>query len=212
MPGIASDSPSLLSASSQKFVNNATELVELLQPETYQESLLLSIPVFQQGLLWGQPRFGHPEGQICLHIREVLNNINKINCLTEADRNKLRIIALAHDTFKFAEDKNKPRDWSKHHGRLARQFMENHTQDNTILDIIEIHDDAFYAWLSSRQQEPPREKKWQTLEQIQKKMGSNLQLYYLFFKCDTLTGDKTRAPLLWFEKQLSQIEIVEFDS
>ena len=34
----------------------------LLQPESDLEKLLLTLPEFQQGLRWGEPRFGHPEG------------------------------------------------------------------------------------------------------------------------------------------------------
>jgi hypothetical protein len=39
-------------------------------------------------------------------------------------------------------------------------------------------------------------------------MGYCRQMYYLFFKCDTQTGDKTQAPLKWFEQNVSGIDIV----
>ena len=39
-------------------------------------------------------------------------------------------------------------------------------------------------------------------------MNYCLQLYYLFFKCDTQTGDKTQAPLKWFEREVPGIEVM----
>jgi hypothetical protein len=38
------------------------------------------------------------------------------------------------------------------------------------------------------------------IEKFFERAGANLRLYYLFFKCDTQTGDKTQAPLRWFEE------------
>ncbi|MBN8527534.1 MAG: hypothetical protein J0M02_19550, partial [Planctomycetes bacterium] len=40
------------------------------------------------------------------------------------------------------------------------------------------------------------------LESLLERMNYCLQLYYLFFKCDTQSGDKTQAPLKWFEKTI----------
>jgi len=39
-------------------------------------------------------------------------------------------------------------------------------------------------------------------------MEDCMQLFYLFFKCDTLTGDKTLAPLTWFEEHVTGIDLV----
>ena len=50
----------------------------LLRPETDLERRLLAQPDFQRGLHWGLPRFGHPEGKILYHIREVLDNVDKL--------------------------------------------------------------------------------------------------------------------------------------
>ena len=48
---------------------------ELIKAETALELQLINEPEFRKGLIWGTPRFGHPEGTIVLHINEVLNNI-----------------------------------------------------------------------------------------------------------------------------------------
>ncbi|MCB0524994.1 MAG: HD domain-containing protein [Lewinellaceae bacterium] len=186
----------------------ANKLESLLQPETGLERALLMDTSFQKGLLWGLPRFGHPEGTVALHVREVLDNINLISGLSSENRQALRLIALAHDTFKYLEDRSRPRDWSKHHGLLARRFMEDYTSDKLVLDIIETHDDAYYTWLAERRNSSSR-----NLSGLLDRIGYCLQLYYLFFKCDTQTGDKTQAPLRWFEQKklpFDQVKIKDY--
>lgn len=174
-------------------------LESLLQPESELERALITIPVFRRGLLWGEPRFGHPEGSVALHVHEVLENISLIPGLSPNDRAQLRLVALAHDAFKYAEDRSRPRDWSKHHGLLARHFMAQFT-DRAVLDLLETHDDAYYHWLSKHRNPMPK-----PFSPLLEKVGYCIQLYYLFFKCDTQTGDKTQAPLRWFESQVEEI-------
>jgi hypothetical protein len=188
--------------------DDLTALVALLKPETALERSFLEAPEFRHGLLWGEPRFGHPEGQVALHVREVLDNIDKIPGLSSLYRTQLRLIAWSHDTFKYAEDRSRPRDWSKHHGILARRFMEKYTQDEAVLDIIAFHDDAYYAWLNARHDSPQADMEQKSLKSLFAKIGYCIQLYYLFFKCDTQTGDKTQASLKWFEKNIEGIEYV----
>ena len=109
------------------------------------ERALLQDEEFIRGLHWGVPRYGHPEGQIYRHIREVFENIDKLE-LPTSTRSRLRLITLAHDTFKFKEDKGFPRNWQKHHGVLGRQYLEQFTKDKAILDITELPDQAYYSW------------------------------------------------------------------
>lgn len=183
-------------------------LESLLLPETSLERTLLQQEPFINGLMWGEPRFGHPEGRVALHVREVLDNINRIPNLQTDQRRQLRIIAYAHDTFKYAEDRSRPRDWSRHHASLARKYLEKFTDDTIVLDIVESHDDAFYAWLCTRHQLASPDGRVVTLEDLQQRLAHCLQIFYLFFKCDTQTGDKTQAPLKWFEETAVGIEVV----
>lgn len=178
-----------------------------LQPETDLERQLIHNAEFQEGLLWGVPRYGHPEGEVYKHIREVLDNVDRlpIDLLT---RQKLRIITFLHDTFKHREDKRRPRDWSKHHAMLARQFAGRYIDDRGILDIIELHDEAYYCWRMKHLYYLP-EAGAHRLRKLLARIDDQLQLYYLFFKCDTCTGDKNPAPLRWFERTVPGIEIVE---
>lgn len=185
----------------------------VLKPETDLEKALLNSTKFCEGLFWGKPRYGHPEGKVLYHIREVLANIDRLHLITADDnlRTQLRIIAFAHDTFKHLEDttRGKARDWSKHHSIIARQFMEAYTSDEQVLEVIELHDEAYYCWRLKMLYNKVNEGNIR-LAKFKERIKDNIQLYYLFFKCDTKTGDKTQSPLYWFEKNMEGVEIINF--
>jgi len=184
--------------------NYGAQHLELLQPETPLEWRLLQDETFCEGLNWGRPRFGHPEGKVYRHIREVLDNIDALG-VRGCTRERLRLIAFSHDTFKYREVRGFPRDWARHHGMLARRYMEAWTNDQAVLDILELHDEAFYAWRCIFVYRMPQKGK-QRLQRLLHRVKECLQLYYLFFKCDTETGDKKQAPLNWFEQAVPNID------
>jgi len=187
---------------------NKVNYIAELKPEDDLELALLNDPEFISGLDWGLPRYGHPEGEVYRHISEVLDNIDKIK-LDPESRRILRIIAFAHDTFKHIEHKGNPRDWSRHHSVLAAQYLSKYTDNKIILDITELHDEAYYSWRMEYLYHQYDEGQAR-LKKLLQRIGDNIQLYYLFFKCDTRTGDKTQAPVMWFEQTIRKIEIVEF--
>lgn len=190
----------------QEASHGSIDMEAELRPETDLERRMLQEEEFAVGLLWGVPRYGHPEGEIYKHVKEVLANIDRLHIGADC-RLKLRLITFAHDTFKHLEDKSYPRDWSKHHGVYARRFMEKFTDNPAVLDIVELHDEAYYVWRMMHLYHQPH-KGAARLEKLLTRLGENLRLYYLFFKCDTLTGDKNPAPLKWFEQTIPEIEIV----
>lgn len=184
-------------------------IIKLLQPQTHLEKHLLSVAEFRKGLFWGKPRFGHPEGMVIYHIKEVLDNIHKLQ-VDDDTREQLRTIAYSHDTFKYLEEKiGKGPDRSNHHSVLARKFMEDYITDQNVLDVIEYHDEAYYCWrlqhLYNRKEEGTAR-----MNEMLSKLNGSIQLFYLFFKCDTKTGDKIQAPLHWFENTVDRIEVVKF--
>ena len=117
---------------------------QLLAPENAMEKRLLQHPEFNQGLNWGIPRYGHPEGKVGLHIREVLDNIDRLT-ISDQDRENLRLIAYIHDTFKFEENKTPRENRTRHHGVIARQFLQEIAPSHLVLDIVEFHDEAFFG-------------------------------------------------------------------
>jgi hypothetical protein len=72
--------------------------------------------------------------------------------------------------------------------------MEQYTDNQQILNLIELHDEAYYIWKSG---DELRQKN--RVERLFNRLGDDLQLFYAFFKCDTQTGDKTQVPISWFE-------------
>lgn len=189
-------------------MSNELFIEHLLQPETPLEEEIMKHPEWRKGVVWGKPRFGHPEGEVLFHIREVLDNVDKLQ-LDTLTRRRLRIITLTHDTFKFKEDRGFPRDWSKHHAVYAKNFTRLFTIDKPTLDVIELHDEAFYSWRMIFLRNGKNEGK-ERFQQLLKRIGEHRQLYYLFFKCDTRTGDKMLDPLYWLERTWKGIEVVDF--
>ena len=187
-------------------MTNSIDLTVELRPETELERRLLVQKQVQEGMFWGVPRYGHPEGEVYKHVKDVLANIDKLS-ISASEREKLRIIAIIHDTFKFQEDKSRPRNWRRHHAVLARDFMRDFTNDQILLNFIQYHDEAYYIWRDTAvYQETDRAAL--RMERLLEKIGGNNQLYYLFFKCDSETGDKNPAPILWVEANFPGVKPV----
>jgi hypothetical protein len=176
---------------------NEKEIKELLKPETELEKRIVSDPEFIEGANYGKPRNGHPEGQVVYHIREVLDNVDKFS--HERNRANLRIIALIHDTFKHKVDQTKPRSRMNHHAMIARKFAEKFNLPEGMLEIIELHDEAYNAW-----QQGGRKGDWYKAEKRADELLGKLihhncaDLYLTFYKCDNLTGDKEQENFEWY--------------
>ena len=176
---------------------------KLIHPIFSLESKLLDQPEFKIGLNWGVPRFGHPEGKVGYHIREVLENIEQLDT-DESTYQKLRIVAFVHDTFKYQEMETKVSGKRINHGLLARRFSEQYIDDEAVLDLIELHDEIYYTWRQEALYKAPQKAKLR-LNNLISRIGKNLQLHYLFFRCDTMTGDKIQTPRFWFEQKAVEI-------
>lgn len=174
----------------------------LISPETDLEAAILDMPEIQDGLWWGEPRTGHPEGLVILHIREILANIDTMQCNAE-DRAILRLSAIVHDTFKNREEHSRLSGTRIHHGIFAAQFLESIAASDLLIRLVRWHDEAFYAWrYANAGDHATALKKLSTLMDI---FGADWHLYLQFFHADTLTGDKTPKPLYWLEKNLNSI-------
>jgi hypothetical protein len=176
-------------------------IIDAIKPETELEKQIISDPEFIEGALYGKPRPGHPEGEVLLHIVEVLKNVDKYHLLNVKTRANLRLITIIHDTFKYKVDRAQPKTGENHHGRIARRFAEKYINDTKILDVIEWHDDAYNAWYKG-----DRDRKWDKAEtraqDLIKKLYDikALDLYMNFYQCDNETGDKTQECLEWFKE------------
>lgn len=187
---------------------NSPEVASILIPETELERQILSNTEVIKGLTWGYPRFGHPEGKVLFHVKEIFENIEKLNTTPEL-RRKLRTLALVHDTFKYQEDRKlMAKDPTKHHAHIAYKFLKKITNEKDVLAVVKTHDDAYYAWRSDYAYRDPEtaEEKFDCLLKVNK---NHLELYYSFFVCDTRTGDKNQSPIRWFEEKTNWVNKIK---
>ena len=170
----------------------------MVDPETDIERRIVADPRWNAGVAWGEPRPGHPEGRVEAHVVEVLGNVEKLN-LDPTERMKLRLIALVHDSFKNEVDYSQPKSGANHHAMIARKFAENFTSDDDVLELIELHDEAYNSWgIGSRHGD------WGKAEaraaRLLDRLGGRIDLYLAFYRADNAAGDKRQEPLEWFEK------------
>jgi hypothetical protein len=148
--------------------------------ETDLEKSIAADPEWQEGVVWGKPRFGHMEGPIMYHIADVLKNIDH-QCPPENERANLRLIALVHDSFKYRVDESRPKIGTNHHAYIARKFAQRYIHDPVLLDIIDAEE---------------------RVEHLLERLETSLPLYLHFFYADSATESKNPAPVAWFDEFL----------
>jgi HD domain len=174
-----------------------------IEPETELEERIVNDPDWVAGAAWGDPRPGHPEGAVEAHVVEVLANVDQV-AVDVGDRQRLRLIALIHDTFKYQVDPDRPRTGVNHHAMIARRFAERYVDDEEILEVIELHDEAYNAWAKG-----DRSGKWDAAEararRLLDRLGDTIGLYDQFYRADNETGSKDQAPRRWFEELMRSL-------
>jgi HD domain-containing protein len=169
-----------------------------IEPESELERRIMDDPVWVEGVAWGDPRPGHPEGAVTHHIVEVLANVDRV-AVSPRDRERLRLIALIHDACKSQVDRNRPRTGENHHARVARRFAERYIDDSEVLEVIELHDEAYNAWARGE-----RSGNWDAAEararRLLDRLGDSVGLYERFYRADNETGSKDHVPFQWFKR------------
>ena len=82
---------------------------------------------------------------------------------------------------------------------LARRFAEKYIQDEGILDIIELHDEAHSAWVVG-QQYGDWTSATERVGSLTSTLGENIDLYLKFYECDNRTGSKKQDDFEWFKE------------
>ena len=167
-----------------------------MEPETPLEARIFADPAWQAGLRWGEPRPGHPEGAVSAHLADVLANVDRV-ALDADDRARLRLVALVHDSFKGDVDRSRPKTGENHHAMRARRFAERYVSDDDLLDVIELHDDAYIAWRHG-----DRTGDWGEAERLATalahRLGDRLDFYLRFYHADNETDGKRSEHRHWF--------------
>jgi HD domain len=165
--------------------------------ETDVERRIADDPEWQEGVEWGRPRRGHPEGSVKQHIADVLANVER-EASSPDDRRRLRLAALVHDSFKYrAPEASAPVGSPGHHGTLAAAFLARFVDDPDLVQVVLWHDEAFAAAQQLRRRKKARAE--QRIQALVERLGPTLPLYATFFRADNATGDKDQRSVEWFE-------------
>jgi hypothetical protein len=168
-------------------------------PEYALERRVARDPELLEGLAWGEPRPGHPEGAVAAHVLDLLETLETWD--EPADRRaNLRFIALVHDAFKDDVIERLPKMGPNHHAARARRFAERYTDDQAVLSTIQHHDRPYALWRKLR-------RKGELDERGFEKMLADipdLDLFVRFVELDGSTEGKTRDPIDWFRAELEQ--------
>ena len=167
------------------------------KPENELEQRLARDPVLLEGLAWGKPRSGHPEGSVGAHVSDLLDTIERWQ-EPEPRRSELRFVALVHDALKNRVHYWRPRTGENHHAMRARRFAERYTDDERLLTTIELHDRPYSIWKKMRRRGSVDEDRLaQLLQRIE-----DPELFMRFVELDGSTEGKNPEPIRWFRDRL----------
>ena len=167
--------------------------------ETDLERALIEDPVLQEGLAWGKPRRGHPEGSVGAHVADLLATIDRWG-ETGKRREELRLLALVHDSLKNRVQNWRPKTGENHHAMRARRFAERYVDDERLLATIEQHDRPYDLWRKMRRRGHLDEHAFtEMLDRI-----PDLDLFLRFVELDGSTEGKNHEPIRWLKAELAQ--------
>jgi hypothetical protein len=178
---------------------DAGELIPGFEPETDLEQRVVSEPELREGLAWGEPRTGHPEGAVGTHVSHLLERIEADGDSGER-RELLRFMALVHDGFKCQVRERLPRVGENHHGMRARRFAEQFTDDERVLAAIELHDRPYALWRKMRRRGKLDERAFRRMM----RRIVDPELFLRFVELDGSTEGKRQEPIDWFRGELEQ--------
>lgn len=156
-------------------------------------------PVLQEGLAWGKPRRGHPEGAVGEHVADLLRTIETWG-ETGRRREDLRFVALVHDSLKYKVKSWLPRTGENHHAMRARRFAEGYTADERLLAAIEHHDRPYSIWRKMRRTGRLDE---HALNEMLDRIP-DVDLFLRFVALDGSTEGKNAEPLRWLRSELGR--------
>jgi hypothetical protein len=168
------------------------------EPETGLEEAMAGDAVLLEGLAWGKPRRGHPEGSVGAHVADLLEAVERRGEGGER-RAELRFLALVHDALKFRVNNWRPKTGENHHAMRARRFAERYTGDERLLATIELHDRPYDLWRRMRRGRLRDADVDRMLKRI-----PDLDLFVCFVELDGSTGGKRPEPVAWLKDQLAR--------
>jgi HD domain len=175
------------------------DLLPGFEPENDLEVRVTRDPDLLEGLAWGEPRAGHPEGQVAVHVEHLLERLDAWDEPSER-RAKLRFMALVHDAFKADVFERLPKMGRNHHADRARRFAERYTKDRDVLCAIEHHDRPYNIWRKMKRKGSLDERAFTKML----KDLPDMSLFVRFVELDGSTEGKKREPIDWFRSELER--------
>jgi hypothetical protein len=173
------------------------ELIPGFKPETDLERRVTAEPELLEGLAWGEPRAGHPEGAVGTHVAHLLSALDRSD-LDAEQRELLRFMALIHDSFKYEVRERLPRVGENHHAMRARRFAERFTHDERVLSAIQFHDRPYALWRKMKRRGKLDERGFARMMRC----VEDPELFLRFIELDGSTEGKRREPIEWFRQEL----------
>jgi HD domain len=179
--------------------DDLAELLPGFTPENDLERAVTRDPDLLEGLAWGEPRYGHPEGAVARHVSALLDQIERRGETGER-RTRLRFAALVHDSMKYKVRDWLPRTAENHHAMRARRFAERYTDDERLLSTIELHDRPYAIWRRMRRKGRLDDR---AFEDMMARI-TDPELFLAFVEIDGSTEGKNPEPIRWFREQLRE--------
>jgi hypothetical protein len=177
------------------------ELIPGFHPENELERAVTADRELLEGLEWGRPRRGHPEGSVAAHVSDLLATIDSWG-EPSTRRADLRFLALVHDSFKYRVREWMPRTGENHHGLRARRFAERYTDDERLLATIELHDRPYSLWRRLRRR---GRLDGDALERMLARIP-DLDLFVRFVELDGSTEGKNPEPVNWLRERVAEMQ------
>src|SRR3954452_19895909 len=183
---------------------DARELIPGFEPETDLERRVVAEPELLEGLAWGKPRAGHPEGTVGTHVGHLLETLDRSDENGER-RELLRFMAIVHDAFKYQVRERLPRVGENHHAMRARRFAERFTEDERLLSAIEFHDRPYALWRKLKRRGKLDERGFRRmLRRIE-----DPELFLRFIELDVSTEGKRPEPIEWLREDLVNRGVID---
>jgi hypothetical protein len=180
-------------------VASAEELIPGFRPENDLERAIASDERLLEGLAWGKPRSGHPEGRVGAHVGQLLETVDEWDP-PEPLRSELRFLALTHDSLKGEVKDFLPKTGENHHAMRARRLAERYTDDERLLATLEQHDRPYAIWRKMKRKGRLDER---ALEEMLEHIPDK-PLFLRFVELDGSTEGKNPEPVEWFRGELEE--------
>jgi hypothetical protein len=190
-------------SASSRPIAGAADQVPGFEPENELEERAARDPDLAEGLAWGKPREGHPEGTVGRHVADLLRMLDEWG-EPEARRSELRFIALVHDAQKNRVQSWRPKTGANHHAARARRLAERYTDDERLLAAIELHDRPYAIW--RRRQRTGKDPTRQLEEMLARIPDPGL--FLRFVELDGSTEGKNPEPIRWLRAELERRGLV----